>query len=69
MCDVAEQFAHNRPLTENRGASCRYALTEAMNSAVLAGRILFKDKLSPIVGAGIGLIITGVPLVELGAAH
>ncbi|WP_353710666.1 SMR family transporter [Arthrobacter sp. K5] len=35
----------------------------------IASRILFKEHLTPVMIAGLGLIIAGVLLIELGAAH
>ncbi|WP_155355950.1 DMT family transporter [Acrocarpospora macrocephala] len=35
----------------------------------LASRILFHEPLTKVMGLGIGLIVTGVLLIELGAAH
>ncbi|GAA1004059.1 cation transporter [Acrocarpospora pleiomorpha] len=35
----------------------------------LASRILFHEPLTRVMGFGIGLIVTGVLLIELGAAH
>lgn len=37
--------------------------------AAVASRILFKEPLTKVMGAGIGLIVAGVLLIELGAAH
>ena len=35
----------------------------------VASRIFFKEHLTPVMIAGLGLIIAGVLLIELGAAH
>lgn len=35
----------------------------------LASRVLFKEPLTKVMGLGIGLIVSGVLLIELGAAH
>ncbi|MGN5236517.1 DMT family transporter [Rhodococcus sp. SJ-3] len=58
-------------LAEGLALGIAYGIWTAIGIALttLAGRILFQDKLSPIMGVGIGLIIAGVLLVELGAAH
>ncbi|MGC5013928.1 DMT family transporter [Streptosporangium sp. DT93] len=44
-------------------AACGVALT------ALASRVLFGEPLTRIMVGGIGLIMTGVLLIELGAAH
>ena len=35
----------------------------------LLSRILFREALTPVMMAGIGLIVAGVLLIELGGAH
>ncbi|UPZ34587.1 SMR family transporter (plasmid) [Streptomyces sp. LRE541] len=35
----------------------------------IASRILFREPLTKVMGAGIGLIVIGVLCIELGAAH
>jgi small multidrug resistance pump len=35
----------------------------------VASRIFFKELLTPVMAVGLGLIIVGVLLIELGAAH
>lgn len=35
----------------------------------LASRVFFKEAITPVMMLGIGLIIGGVLLIELGAAH
>ena len=35
----------------------------------VASRVLFREPLTKVMGAGIGLIVIGVLCVELGAAH
>lgn len=44
-------------------ASAGVALT------AIASRILFKEQLTPVMTAGLGLIIAGVLVIELGAAY
>ncbi len=44
-------------------SACGVALT------ALASWLLFRERLSPVMLTGIGLIIVGVLLVDLGAAH
>jgi len=45
-----------------------WAATGVAATAVLS-RILFKEPLTPVMGAGIVLIIGGVLLIEVGATH
>lgn len=45
-----------------------WAATGVALTAV-ASRILFREPLTKVMGAGIGLIIVGVLFIELGAAH
>ncbi|GHA55632.1 cation transporter [Streptomyces purpurascens] len=37
--------------------------------AAVASRVLFHEPLTKVMGTGIGLIVVGVLVIELGAAH
>jgi small multidrug resistance pump len=53
------------------GIGVAYGIWAATGVALTAtaSRILFKEPLNRVMGAGIGCIIAGVLLVELGVAH
>lgn len=58
-------------LNEGLGLGVAYGIWAASGVALtaIASKILFKEPLTPLMLAGIGLIIGGVLLVELGAGH
>lgn len=58
-------------LAEGMSLGVAYGIWAAMGVALtaLASRIVFKEPLTPIMIAGICLIMGGVLLIELGAAH
>ena len=58
-------------LAEGLALGVAYGIWAAAGVALMAvlGRILFKEALTRMMGLGIGLIIVGVLLIELGAAH
>ncbi|TRW83397.1 QacE family quaternary ammonium compound efflux SMR transporter [Mycolicibacterium sp. 018/SC-01/001] len=62
---LSASLRHGMPLGIAYGiwAAAGVALTAA------ASRILFREPLTPTMLAGMGLIVAGVLLVELGAAH
>lgn len=62
---LSASLQHGMPLGVAYGiwAAAGVALTAA------ASRILFREPLTPTMVAGMGLIVAGVLLVELGAAH
>ena len=64
---VALSFA----LDEGLGLGVAYGIWAASGVALtaIASKALFKEPLTPIMMGGIALIIGGVLLVELGAAH
>lgn len=58
-------------LREGLGIGVAYGIWAAVGVALtaVASRVLFDEPLTPMMAAGIGLIVGGVLLVELGAAH
>ncbi|OKH61434.1 cation transporter [Mycobacterium sp. SWH-M1] len=62
---LSASLQHGMPLGIAYGiwAAAGVALTAA------ASRVLFREPLTPTMLAGMGLIVAGVLLVELGAAH
>ena len=58
-------------LDEGMGLGVAYGIWAAAGVALtaVASRLLFDEPLTPVMLAGIALIIGGVLLVELGAAH
>ncbi|WP_353952479.1 SMR family transporter [Knoellia sp. S7-12] len=58
-------------LSEGLGLGVAYGIWAASGVALTAAasRILFKEPLTALMGVGIGLIIGGVLLVELGSGH
>lgn len=58
-------------LSEGLGLGVAYGIWAACGVALtaIASRVLFKEPLTATMLAGIGLIIVGVLLVELGAGH
>jgi hypothetical protein len=73
---VGTQAEHpDRPrslaLNEGLGLGVAYGIWAAAGVALtaVASKILFKEPLIPVMMGGIALIIGGVLLVELGAAH
>lgn len=58
-------LAHGMPL------GIAYGIWSAIGVALAAlfSKLLFKELLTPVMMAGIGMIMAGVLLVELGAAH
>ena len=58
-------------LNEGLGLGVAYGIWAASGVALtaVASKVLFKEPLTPIMMSGIALIIGGVLLVELGAAH
>lgn len=55
-------------LREGLGIGVAYGIWAACGVAVIAvaGRVLFREPLTPVMGVGIGLIVAGVLLIELG---
>lgn len=53
------------------GLGVAYGIWAAMGVALTAvlSRVLFAEPLTPVMVAGIGMIIAGVLLIELGTAH
>jgi small multidrug resistance pump len=53
------------------GIGIAYGVWAAAGVALtaVAGKVLFAEPLTRVTGAGIGCIIAGVLLVELGAGH
>lgn len=58
-------------LAEGLALGVAYGIWAATGVALTAilSRILFKEPLTKVMAAGIGLIIIGVLMIELGAAH
>jgi small multidrug resistance pump len=58
-------------LDAGMGLGVAYGIWAATGVALtaVASRILFKEPLTPLMIAGIGLIAAGVLVVELGASH
>lgn len=58
-------------LSAGLGLGVAYGIWAAVGVAVtaVASRVLFDEPLTPLMGMGIGLIASGVLLVELGAGH
>ena len=58
-------------LHEGMGIGVAYGIWTAVGVALTAAlsRVLFREPLTPLMVAGIALIIGGVVLLELGAAH
>ncbi|MGJ9412399.1 DMT family transporter [Aeromicrobium sp. CF4.19] len=58
-------------LDEGLGLGVAYGFWAALGIALaaVASRVLFKEPLTPLMGAGIALIVTGVLIVEIGATH
>lgn len=58
-------------LTRGLGLGVAYGVWAAAGVALTAllSRVLFREPLTPLMGVGIGLIIAGVLLVEVGGAH
>ncbi|MCG8916060.1 SMR family transporter [Actinokineospora sp. PR83] len=64
-------FLLTRTLAEGVGIGVAYGVWAAAGVALtaVASRVLFEEPLTPLMGAGIALIMGGVLLVELGAVH
>lgn len=64
-------FALSMTLVEGLALGVAYGIWAATGVALTAilSRILFKEPLTKVMAAGIGLIIIGVLMIELGAAH
>lgn len=64
-------FALTVTLAEGLALGVAYGIWAATGVALTAilSRILFKEPLTKVMAAGIGLIIIGVLMIELGAAH
>lgn len=58
-------------LGEGLGIGVAYGIWAALGVALtaVASKVLFDEPLTPTMAAGIALIIGGVLLIELGAAH
>lgn len=58
-------------LSAGMGLGVAYGIWAASGVALtaIASRVLFDEPLTTVMVAGIGLIATGVLLIELGAAH
>ena len=58
-------------LRKGLGLGVAYGIWAAAGVALiaLAGRVFFKETITPVMMLGLGLIIGGVLLIELGAAH
>lgn len=58
-------------LNEGLGLGVAYGIWAATGVALtaVASKLLFGEPLTPIMGAGIALIIGGVLFIELGASH
>jgi small multidrug resistance pump len=58
-------------LNQGMGLGVAYGTWAAAGVALtaVASRIFFKEHLTPVMIIGLGLIIAGVLLIELGAAH
>lgn len=58
-------------LREGLGLGIAYGIWAAAGVAVtaIASKVLFKEPLTPLMMGGISLIIAGVLVVEIGAAH
>lgn len=58
-------------LDEGLGLGVAYGIWAASGVALtaIASKVLFQEPLTPLMMGGIALIISGVLLVELGAAH
>lgn len=58
-------------LTEGLALGVAYGVWAAAGVALTAilSRLLFKEPLTKVMGLGIGLIIVGVLLIELGSGH
>lgn len=58
-------------LHEGLGIGVAYGIWTASGVALtaVASKVLFEEPLTPVMMGGIGLIICGVLLVELGASH
>ena len=58
-------------LGEGMALGVAYGIWAAAGVALtaLASRVMFDEPLTPVMGAGIALIIGGVLFIELGAAH
>lgn len=58
-------------LTQGMSLGVAYGIWAAAGVALtaVASRIVFKERLTPIMVLGLGLIISGVLLIELGAVH
>ena len=64
-------FRLTMALAEGMALGVAYGIWAASGVALTAvlSKVLFKEPLTKIMALGIGLIITGVLLIELGAAH
>ena len=64
-------FGLTMALAEGMALGVAYGIWAASGVALTAvlSKVLFKEPLTKIMALGIGLIITGVLLIELGAAH
>ncbi|MGP9843602.1 DMT family transporter [Brachybacterium sp. 107] len=64
-------FALTMTLAEGLALGVAYGIWAATGVALTAilSRILFKEPLTKVMAAGIALIIIGVLMIELGAAH
>ena len=64
-------FALTMTLAEGLALGVAYGIWAATGVALTAilSRILFKEPLTKVLAAGIGLIIIGVLMIELGTAH
>ena len=58
-------------LRKGLGLGVAYGIWAAAGVALtaLASRVFFKETITPVMMLGLGLIIGGVLLIELGAAH
>jgi small multidrug resistance pump len=58
-------------LATGLGVGVAYGIWAASGVALIAvaARVIFKEPLTPLMAAGIGLIMAGVLLVELGRGH
>ncbi len=58
-------------LAEGMGLGVAYGIWSALGVVATAviGRVVFGDPLTPLMSGGIALVMGGVLLIELGAAH
>ena len=68
---VASFFLLNATLAQGMSLAIAYAIWAALGVACTAAlsAVLFEERVTPVMWAGMALIILGVVVVELGASH